>query len=95
MLRHIIAWLVFAEIPQNFLYYVELLMAKIDVYICPDLIKGASPDPSLKTDEVGLQANSVREFWRGALYSSAEPDSSDPDLDTLGSTGSDGAILSG
>ena len=34
----------------------------IYIYICPDLIKGASPDPSLKADEVDLQANSVREF---------------------------------
>ena len=72
-----------------------LLVAIASSEFCPDLIKGAFPDPSLKADEVGLQANSVREFWRGALYSSAEPDSSDPDLDTLGSTGSDGAILSG
>ena len=81
--------------PQNTYLAVQRDTASVETYICPDLIKGASPDPSLKADEVGLQANSVREFWRGALYSSAEQDSSDPDLDTLGSTGSDGAILSG
>ena len=39
-----------------------LLVAIASSEFCPDLIKGASPDPSLKADEVGLQANSVREF---------------------------------
>ena len=40
----------------------DIYITNLDIYICPDLIKGASPDPSLKADEVGLQANSVREF---------------------------------
>ena len=73
------------------------LKKKKSLYICPDLTKGAPLDPGLKADAVKPVAFEILKGLGvgGSPYSSADSDSSVPDLDSLGSTGSDGAILSG